>query len=248
MIVETKASPAGVEVQEYEREEFLEDVWVYHEGEQLTIIGPTEAGKTTLGYQLLGKTAGPTLPAIVLVMKPRDETVSTFSKSNGFQIIRSWPPVRNPLQQRKVHGWTLWPKHDFDSIERTDNELYRQFRRAIMDSYRKGHRIVFGDELAGLCDELKLTTEVKTVYSRGRSMDTGFWGATQRPVDIPKLAYSSAHHLFLAHDPDESDRKRFKEIGGGIDPELIDKVTLRLPQYWWLYLRRKDRTVCIVRA
>jgi hypothetical protein len=48
--------------------------------------------------------------------------------------------------------------------------------------------------------------------------------------------------------PDEGDRKRFGEIGGGIDSKMIEAVTLELPQYWWLYVRRKDRTLCIVRA
>lgn len=248
MLIETRTSPGGIEIVEYDRDPFIDTVWRYEEGEHVTILGPTEAGKTTLGYQLLANTASATLPAIVLVMKPRDETATGFSKVNDFKVIHSWPPPVNPLASRKAHGWTLWPKHDFDSIERTDNEMYRQFRRAMMFAYKKGHMIVFADELAGLCDELGLTTEVKTMYSRGRSMDAGIWGATQRPVDVPKLSYSSAHHLFLAHDPDESDRKRFKEIGGGVDPELVDKATLRLPQYWWLYLRRKDRTICIVRA
>jgi hypothetical protein len=74
------------------------------------------------------------------------------------------------------------------------------------------------------------------------------WGESQLPIGLPGVVYSSADHLFLAYMPDERYRKRFAEIGGGIDSKLIEETTLRLPQYWWLYIRRADRTMCIVRA
>lgn len=251
MNVVTRTNPDGIEVQEYERQEFLDLVWEYRPGEHVSLIGPTEAGKTTLGYQLLGVTAKPALQGVVLVMKPQDETATKFSKEYDFEIIRSWPPKTNPWRKRKPAGYTLWPRTDFhpeSGIYRTRQEQWRQFNRAFAEIYRKGNRILFADELAALCEELKMREQVVNMYSRGRSQKAGIWGATQRPVEIPRLAYSSAHHLFLAHDPDEQDRKRFGEIGGGIDPKLVDAVTMSLPQYWWLYLRRKDRTLCIVRA
>ncbi len=252
MIVVTRTHPDGIEVTEYERDAFLESVWSYKPGEHLSLIGPTEAGKTTLGYQLLGATCTPRLQGVVLVLKPQDETAVKFSEENQFETIRSWPPrTVGPWQRRKPSGYTMWPKTDFNpetGIYKTRIEQYRQFNRAFAEIYRKGNRILFADELAALCDELGMREQVVNMYSRGRSQKAGIWGATQRPVEIPRLAYSSAHHLFLAHDPDEQDRKRFGEIGGGIDPKLVDAVTMQLPQYWWLYLRRKDRTLCIVKA
>ncbi len=252
MIVTTKNMPNGYDVQEYEREQFLSDVWTYKPGEHVSLIGPTEAGKTTLGYQLLDVTTTPQLPGVVLVMKPKDATADEWSKRMGYETIRKWPPLRgNPFSTRKPRGWTLWPRHDFDAqkgIANTVWEQYRQFNAAFADVYRKGKKILFADELAAVCDELGMRAQVLNMYSRGRSQEAGIWGATQRPVDIPRIAYSSAHHLFLAHDPDEADRKRFAEIGGGIDPKLVEAITMELPQYWWLYLRRKDRALCIVRA
>jgi hypothetical protein len=261
MFVTTRTSPEGVEVVEYEREEFLDEVWEYRAGEHVSILGPTEAGKTTLGYQLLGRTTTPTLPGVVFVMKPEDDTVERFTKELRYKRTSVWPPKGSIWESKKPPGWTLWPNHDLTDFDKTNMNMYVQFRKAFIGIYghqkrQKGKRtgdklegmIAFADELAGLDDELGMEPEIKMMYSRGRSMRAGIWGATQRPVDVPKLAYSSAHHLFLAHDPDESDRKRFGEIGGGVDPKLVDAITLRLPQYWWLYLRRKDRTLCIVRA
>lgn len=251
MIVTTRTMPDGYDVEEYERDYFLHNVWVHKPGEHVSIIGPTEAGKTTLGYQLLDVTTTPKQPGVVLVMKPRDETAEKFGKAMGYETIRTWPPMGNPFASKKPRGWTLWPKHDFDPAKGISNtiwEQYRQFNKAFADCYKKGHKILFADELAAVCDELGMRAQVLNHYSRGRSQEAAIWGATQRPVDVPRIAYSSAHHLFLAHDPDEADRKRFAEIGGGIDPKLVESVTMSLPQYWWLYLRRKDRTLCIVRA
>lgn len=256
MHVSTRQSPDGIEVVEYEREDFLQNVWECRPGEHVSLIGPTEAGKTTLGYQLLDVTTDEKLPGLVLVMKPVDATVTSWGKRMGYVQTRVWPPPITKWRTKKPRGWTLWPAHDLRHYGRTNLNMYRQFHRAVLDVYghqqRRGNQregmILFADELAGLDDELGMEAEIKMMYSRGRSMHAGIWGATQRPVDIPKLAYSSAHHLFLSYMPDESDRKRFAEIGGGIDSKLIDAVTLRLPQYWWLYIRRKDRTLCIVRA
>ena len=49
------------------REEFLADYWTYKSGEHVTLIAPTQSGKTTLAFQLLARSAGPSLPAVVLV-------------------------------------------------------------------------------------------------------------------------------------------------------------------------------------
>jgi hypothetical protein len=257
MIVTTRQHPDGIEIVEYSRDDFLSRVWEYRPGEHVSLIGPTEAGKTTLGYQLLDVTTTPKLPAVVLVMKPRDRTVNTSSSRLGYLTVKSWPPPPAPFRSRKPRGYTLWPPHDLQNFAATNLRMYQEFRKAILGIYghqktRAGRKlsgmILFADELAGLDDELGMELEIKMMYSRGRTMEAGIWGATQRPVDVPRLAYSSAHHLFLAHMPDEGDRRRFGEIGGGVDSKMIEEITLQLPQYWWLYVRRRDRSLCIVRA
>lgn len=256
MIVKTRQNPEGIEITEYERDEFLDVIWDYKPGDRLSIIGPSEAGKTYLSYQLLDVTCTPELPAVVLVMKPEDETIDQWDAKLGFKRIRSWPPAFDRFRSKKPRGWTLWPPHDLSNFGATNLRMYQEFHKAFLAVY--SHRktvwgkklqgmILFADELAGLDDELGMELEIKMMYSRGRSMKAGIWGATQRPVDVPKLAYSSANHLFLAYMPDESDRKRFGEIGGGVDSKMIDQICLQLPQYWWLYVRRSDRSLCIVR-
>lgn len=229
----------------YDRQEFLDEIWDYQTGEHVTILGPTGSGKTWLAYQLLGVTATPKVPAIVLVMKPRDATVTKWSKSVGFIKTRVWPPLRSPFKQSKPNGWVLWPRFTLVDPDRDDLELHRQFRKVLIDSYKRGNRIVFGDEAYSLAEELGLKKLLITLWTKGRSMGAGLWAASQRPTHVPLWAYNSAEHLFIHNDPDKRARERFGEIGG-VDPKMIAEVVAGLERHEFLYIRRADASVCVV--
>lgn len=236
----------SMDVVRYGREEFLNEVFDYQAGEHLTIIGPTGSGKTYLGYQLLQQAATPELPAVVIVMKPRDATVERWSKSVGYRTVKDWPPQFAERLRKKPAGYVLKPGHDFDPD--IDTPRHRAiFRRAILLSYKKGNRIVFGDELYSLCEELKLSTELVTVWTKGRSMEAGLWGATQRPSHVPLWAYSQAQHLFLAYDPEKRSQERYSEISG-VDPQLVKSTVVSLGNHEWLYIHQESRTMCVVEA
>lgn len=236
----------------FSREEFLHDVWNYGPGEHVTVLGPSGSGKTHLAYELLGRTATPELQAVVIVMKPRDETVTRFSKANNFRIVRDWPPSKvRATFEKKPSGFTLWPIQRGDP----DYEDYRHaviFQRAIRDNYDTGNRITFADEVYSLENEYSFPTRgvdmrknLVRVWSKGRSMENGLWAASQRPAYISRYAYQ-AHHLFLANDPDADVQKRYGEIGGGIDPQLVQTLTSRLTRFQFVYILRDTRQLCIV--
>lgn len=232
-------------VRSYQRDVFLSRVWRYQQGEHVTLIAPTGGGKTYLAQQLLDGTVRPEAPAVTLVMKPRDKEARKLARRPEWRRVRSWPPPPGQrLWRPSTAGYVLWPKHSFDP-DVDEPAHYQIFRQALLHSYKKGGRVIFADELYSLVHELGLRRELVTLWTKGRSMGTGLWGATQRPRDVPLHAYSQAEHLFLAYDPDASARERYAEIGG-VDPRIISGTTSQLPQYWWLYIRRADRTMCVI--
>jgi hypothetical protein len=237
-------TPPLPRIERFGRAEFLAERWHYEPGEHVTILGKTGSGKTYLAYQLLEVTATSVVPAVVLVMKPKDRTVREWSAAAGFRVVRSWPPAPSIWAPRKPPGYVLWPRHTFDP-DRDDPVLYREFRAAMLDSYRRGNRIIFADEATGLTQELGLDRELVTLWTRGRSMACGVWAASQRPAHIPLHAYNAVEHLFLANDPDKRARDRFSEIGG-VNPDLLRDSVASLKKFEWLYVCRSGPTLCVV--
>jgi energy-coupling factor transporter ATP-binding protein EcfA2 len=233
--------------QTFTREDFLRYFSArYGSGEHVTVLGPTGTGKTTLMYDMLGVTATPDLPAVVIATKPRDDTVTKYMKRLKHRKVKSWPltPALKAMYGNKRAGYVVWPDHSFNT-ELDDAKHQPIFRAAIRDSYRRGNRILFVDETYALTNDLDLGPDLVRVWTRGRSMGTGLWAGSQKPTHIPLHAYNQAEHLLLHHDPDKRSRDRYREIGG-IDPKIVEAVTASTPRYHYLYIRRDGPVMCIV--
>lgn len=214
-----------------DRATFVRDYWDYNPGEHVTLIEPTQGGKTFLAGQLLEDLE---IPATILVMKPRDKTPAEVTRRLGYKEIPTWPPPpRWPLQE-KPPGYTLWPRQTLQDIAVDDAHLEAQFRKCLYHVYGHGDQIVFADEVYGLVAELKLARELTMLWTRGSGMGAGLWAATQKPSgtqhggSIPTFMYSASTHLFLGKDTDQRNTSRFGEIGG-VDPHEVSDIVRYLP-------------------
>lgn len=235
----------------FDREFFLDEVWDYRPGEHVTILAPSGGGKTHLAFQLMDRSTSPRLQATVIVMKPRDETVDKFTRRLKFKTIRDWPPTKiTGVFTEKPRGYVLWPREAYDP-EDTEAQHYSIFRRCILDNYRHAKsrtsdgKIIFSDEAVSLVEELHLQKPLTTVWSKGRSNFCGLWAASQRPVDIPRIAYQS-HHLFLGKETDWDVLRRYGEIGAVIDKDLVRALVQKLEMRQYVYIHRDSASICIV--
>ena len=242
-------------VQLIPRNRFLKDVWEYRDGEHVSFVGPTGSGKTYLAYQLLGVSTSKERPGVVLVMKPRDATVTTFAKRSHYRIVRVWPPTPSIWAPRHPPGFVVWPAHTHNI--RMDNLThYRVFAATLRDVYAQGAKgqktITFADEVYSLINEIPAPSKedpgldelLIRQWSKGRSLDAGLWGATQRPAWVPQWMYSEVQHIFLARVIDRRAQQRFGEISG-VDQDTVVSVVSKLPRYHWLYIRQEDQTMCV---
>lgn len=240
-------------LQRFTREEFLTTRWNYQLGEHVSLIAPTQNGKTTTLFQLL-KHTDPShcrIPPIMLVAKPRDRVVAEGLADLEWKETEQWPPRRPPWRD-KPPGYGLWPKHIKNASPETNNaHLAKAFEPAIGEAYWGGNSILVADEVYYLC-VLGLQSRLTDHWTKGHGMGAGLWTATQKPsgttqASIPSFMYNSPTHTFLGKDPDRRNRERFSEIGG-IDGKTVGETVLKLNKYEWLYIHRDGPTMCIIEA
>ena len=231
----------------------------YRPGHHVAFFGPTQqVGKTTTAYQLLDAVASPEMPAITLCMKHRDRVIAHWSKELGFREVPSWPPQpkfseMKMLGGQKPRGYTLWPPQTLTNIEADNARLEREFRSAIV--FNRGHvpSITHANELYGLLAELNLRQLLTAVVTRDSVAGHGLWYESQKPsgtqgISIPGFFFNSAEHMFLGKDGEERNRRRYGEISCGISDSEIERVTLALDPFSWLYIRRTGPQWAIVDA
>jgi hypothetical protein len=239
----------------YALDDFADHRFDYRDGHHVAAFGPSQiAGKTTLGMYLLGRVASPERPATVLVMKHRDRTVASWTRRLDFQETPLWPPRRQLRRGlSRPPGYTLWPVQTLTNPELDNQHLAGQFRAAITHNRSHVPSITFADEIYGLLAELDMKTLLTAVITRDSGAGHGMWYASQKPsgtvgASMPGFLFNNAEHMFLSKDGEQRNRIRYGEIACGIDPREIERETLRLDPFSWLYIRRSGPQWAVVDA
>lgn len=221
------------------REEFLQDYFDYRPGEHVSLIAPTQRGKTHLSYQLLqaAMRQQPGLDVVSLMPKPNSPATHRWAEALNLRETPDWPP-RKKLFSEQPDGYVMWPRHRAD-LPAAENraQLAAKFRKCLSSLYWRGSCIVFADDVFLLAVLMGLNPELEEFWTAGGEGGAGIWCANQKPSgtlgsgSVSSFSYNAPSHLFLGKDTDDRNVKRFSEIGG-VDPRQVAGIVrdLRLWQ------------------
>lgn len=246
---------------ELSRREFLDDRFDYRPGEHVSLIWPTQGGKTHLGYQLLdvAMRQNPDLTVMAGMPKSRSPATHRWAEGLSLQETPTWPP-RRKLFRDKPRGYVLWPPHRLDVSAAERRALVAtQLRRGLNDQFVKGRSITFLDDIHVAAVLMGLNPECEEFWTAGAEGDAGLWTANQKPSgtmgggSVSSFAYNAPKHLFLGKDTDDRNVKRFSEIGG-VDPKLVAETVKNLRLYpidretitEVLYIDKRGPYMCLI--
>ncbi len=221
----------------FSREEFLSRKFDYRPGEHAGIWEPTQGGKTHLMYQMadVAMRRNPQLRTVSAMPKSRSPATRRWAAALGLRITGSWPP---PRSLSKPRGYVLWPPH-LKGRPVADNRAYLAeiFRRMLADQLQAGDSLTLADDIYVLAVILGLNMDCEEFWTAGAEGGAGLWAPNQKPSgtigggSVSSFSYNSPTHLIFGQDTDVRNRKRFSEIGGGIDPEIIAGIVPGLRRF-----------------
>lgn len=196
----------------------------YDQSHHVTLVGSNGSGKTTLARHLI------LLRRYVAVAatKVRDTSLYRPLEREGFVTVDAF--TSDPDQPRQIVN----PQLEGVGLAARQHQQ-AVFGEMLSDIWQTGRWCIFADEVRYLTDNLKLATEMETLWLQGRALDISIVAGTQRPVGIPLEAFSQASHLFLARETDVRNIDRMAEFVAG-DKEIVKYTIPRLPRYEFLYV------------
>lgn len=209
----------------------FQDAFVWNQGEHVTAIGPTGAGKTTLTNNLLPRRDY----VIFAATKKKDKTVDWLKKHQSFREVKRIDQLHPEVGRRFIY------KPDFPAWGAARLKDYHAdfFRQLLMYVFRSGGWTLDLDEIRYLTEFLRLREEYELVMLQGRSLGITVISKTQRPKMIPLVAYDQATHLFLWRDNDQENLKRLASLGAHLDAREVRRQVAGLPMHEVLYLNTR---------
>lgn len=205
------------------------------QGDHVTILGPTKCGKTTLALDVVEIREY----VIGIFTKPEDPILHTLEG-------RGWRRTRK-LDIQVQNGEVVDKKIAFHPVYSSGTIRERAARQALAVQSAfdyvsaAGRWAVFVDEGVWATEHLGLGKELSSFWYQGRTAEISLILLAQRPAWIPRAAYSQAEHVFFFHTADKDDQKRFADLGGGVNVDVVRALVAGLQRHEFLYVAPHER-------
>lgn len=208
----------------------------WKQGEHLTAVAPTGAGKTTLFSELMPFRGY----NIMFGTKPADKSYDRILR-NGYKRIESINEIRSYHD-----NYLLWPRQA-KTIRDTMLNQRKVFLEAMDSIVEQQSWTVWIDESKYIAEMLKLKTELTYCLEQLRSINATVICGAQRPAFLPMSALSSATHIFTWKTQLDADKKRLSDIGG-INVREVMQAMESLDSHEFLYIKTRGVNAKIVRS
>ncbi len=181
--------------------------FVISSDERVCLIGKTGSGKTYLARKLLLKQKR------VLIYDPRDGLDDWDTDTDSANTV-------NRIKD-----------DDAFRIRIVEEDRFLTLLESVLV---RGDVLVYIDEIYGITTGPTAYPKIlRDIWTRGRSLNIGAWGATQRPKMIPLFFLSEAEHFFVYRLTMPADRK----IVAGMAHEQLDTVIKDVHGFYYYDIR-----------
>lgn len=209
----------------------------FQQGDHVTILGPTKSGKTTLALDVVEIRKH----VLGIFTKPRDPILGELEQ-RGWRVTRR---LTIQTQDGVVTDYRVAFHAVYSSgTIREKEERQRAAVKAALDyAFDAESWCVFVDEGVWATQHLGLARELQAFWYQGRTSDLSLVLLAQRPAWVPRAAYSQAEHVFFFHTADRDDQKRFADLGGGVDTDVVRALVAGLERHQFLYVAPHEGTL-----
>ena len=200
----------------------------WRQGEQVVLIGPPGAGKTTIidaikDYRTYN---------IFFGTKKADPLYNQLIRE-GYRHIQD---IRE-IKSYDSNNFILWPKYPGDINSHVDVQR-ETFRRALDRIVAEGGWTLIVDEAKYLSEFLGLRKELSYCVDQLRSNNCSVVCGAQRPAWLPQSVLANATHVFLFKSTNREDQIKLADVGG-LDAEVVRDAARGLGSHEFIYIKTR---------
>jgi hypothetical protein len=191
-------------------------------GQHMALVAKTRSGKTTFAREVLMLRDW----VVVFGTKVRDPDLYAEFQRQGYVVKTDWSPfdTDNP---RVIYAPPLPSPTKEGRAQQAE-----AFRKVLIQLFQleRGNWTVYFDEIRYMTEDLRLQTEIDTLYLQGAALGVTIVASTQRPRSVPRNMFAQSDWFGFWRIASNEDRIAASQLIGGQE-YVAREAMIELPQY-----------------